>query len=136
MVDRLFVQEDEDFNLDRLKLVGAKAVPMLIEALENPKTAATKFGDGGHALDPKSPFERIVDLLTPIGAPSTAETPTRYVDHEDDHFRKFAAIALGNIGSSDCVAPMLKALDDDDEYVRSFAMMGIERGIGAERCAK
>jgi len=136
MVDRLFVQKDEDFNFDRLKLVGVKAVPMLIEALENPKTASTQFGDGGHALDAKSPFERIVDLLEPIGPADAVQPLAKYIDHEDDHFRKHAAIALGAIGTSECIAPMLKALDDDDDYVRSYAMMGIERGIDANRCTE
>lgn len=136
MVDRLFVQKDEDFNFDRLKLVGVKAVPMLIAAIENPKTASTQFGDGGHALDANSPFERIVDLLEPIGSADTALPLAKYIDHEDDHFRKHAAIALGNIGTSECIAPMLKAIDDGDDYVRSYAMMGIQRGIKAKRCTK
>lgn len=134
MVDRLFVQQDNDFNMERLKLVGDKADALLIEALEDPKTAETKFGAGGHALDAKSPFERIVDLLDAEGPVAAALPLARYIDHEDSHFRKYAAIALGNIGTADCVAPMLTALDDDDDYVRSFAMMGIERGVSDGRC--
>jgi len=136
MVDRLFVQKDEDFNFDRLKLVGIKAVPMLIGALENPKTALTQFGEGGHSLDAKSPFERIVDLLKPLGPAGAALPLAKYIDHEDDHFRKHAAIAIGNIGNSECITLMLKALNDDDDYVRSYAMMGIERGMEAERCTE
>ena len=136
MVDRLYKKTDEDFNFDRLKLVGEKAVPMLIEALENPRTASLTFSDGGHAFDPKSPFERIVDLLQPIGPASAAKPLATYVQHKDDHFRKYAAIALGNIGTSECIAPMLLALDDADDYVRSYAMMGIQRGIDSKRCTK
>jgi HEAT repeat protein len=136
MVNRLFVHGDEDFNFDRLKLVGVKAVPMLREALENPKTASTQFGDGGHAIDAESPFERIVDLLEPIGPADAARPLAKYITHADDHFRKHAAIALGNIGTAECIVPMLKALDDDDDYVRSYAMMGIQRGIKAKRCTK
>ena len=41
MIDRLYIQKDEDFNFDRLKRVGIKAVPMLIKALKEPKTAST-----------------------------------------------------------------------------------------------
>lgn len=134
MVDRLFVQKDEDFNFRRLELVGAKAVPFLVEALEKPGTARTKFRDRGHATAAESPFERIVDLIAPIGPAEAAGALARYVEHEDNHFRKYAAFALGHIGTAACAAPMLKALDDDDDYVRSFAMMGIERGIKAGRC--
>lgn len=136
MVDRLFVQEDEDFNFDRLKLVGQKAVPMLIAAIENPKTGSTQFGDGGHALDAKSPFARIVNLLEPVSSAETALPLAKYIDHKDDHFRKTAAMALGNIGTNECIRPMLKALDDPDDYVRSYAMMGIQRGLNAQRCTR
>ena len=136
MVDRLFVQEDEDFNLDQLRLVGTKAVPMLIAALEDPKTRSAKFNDGGHVLDAKSPFERMVDLLEPLGPAEAAVSVAKYIDHEDDHFRKYAAITLGNIGTAECIAPMLKALDDDDDSVRTFAMMGVQRGMKAKRCTK
>lgn len=136
MVDGLFVRKDKNFNIDRLKRVGVRAVPMLVAAIENPKTASTKFGNSGHAFDNKSPFERIVDVLEPIGPADAALPLAKYIDHEDDHFRKHAAIALGNIGTPECIAPMLKALDDNDDYVRSYAMMGIQRGIEAKRCTK
>lgn len=136
MVEALFVRKDKNFNVDRLKRLGVRAVPMLVAAIENPKTALTKFGGGGHALDAKSPFERIVDVLEPIGPAEAALPLAKYLDHEDDHFREQAAIALGNIGTSECIAPMLKALADNDDYVRSYAMMGIQRGIKAKRCTR
>ena len=136
MVDRLFVSEDEDFNFDRLQLVGSKAVPMLIKALEDPRTTSTKFDDRVHAFGAKSPFERIVNLLEPIASDDTVQALARYIDHEDDHFRKHAAMAIGNIGNSECITPMLKALNDDNDYVRSWAMMGIQSGIKAKRCRR
>jgi HEAT repeat protein len=135
MVDRLFVQKDES-NFERLKLVGPKAVSMLIALLDNPKTASTRFLDCKHVLDARSPFERIVELLDPIGPAEAARSLANYIDHEDDHFRKYAAMALGNIGTLECVAAMLKALDDPDDYVRSYAMTGIHRGIKSKRCSK
>ncbi len=136
MVDRLFAQEDKDFNFDRLKLVGSKAVPYLITALEDPKTKTKQFGEGDHILDAKSPFERICKLLGAIGPAEAALPLAKYIDHEDDQFRKQAALVLGNIGTDECIAAMLKALDDDEDYVRSYAMMGIQSGIDSERCTK
>lgn len=134
MVARLFVQADDDFNFERLKIVGSKAVPELIEALADPRTSSAKFN--GHILDSQSPFERICDLLGRAGAPEAASPLARYVSHHNEHFRKLAALTLGSIGTSECIAPLVKALDDDDDYVRSYAMMGIERGIDAGRCTK
>lgn len=134
MVDRLFVRDDDDFNMDRLKLIGSKAVPFMIAALENSKRASTHFVGRGHALDATSPFQRIVELLSPIGPPETAGPLIRYIDHEDDRIRRLAAIALGNTGSSACIDPMLRALHDDDDHVRSYALMGIKRGMTGQRC--
>jgi len=105
----------------------------LIGALNDARTYTTRFPEGGHSLDPGSPFERICDLLEPICPPEAAKPLTKYAAHEDDHFRKHAAITLGNIGTAECINPMIVLLDDDDDYVRSYAMMGIERGIDANR---
>lgn len=134
MVDRLFVKEDDDFNFDRLKLVGNKATPLLIAALNADAAFNTTFSEGGHALDAVSPFERICDLLKETCPPTAAKPLSRYVSHSDDHFRKHAAIALGNIGADECIEPIKQLLNDEDDYVRSFAMMGIQRGIDGDRC--
>ncbi len=40
------------------------------------------------------------------------------------------------IGTNECIRPMLKALEDPDDYVRSCAMMGIQRGLNAQRCTR
>lgn len=136
MVERLFDQKDRGFNFDRLKLVGIRAVPRLIEALESPRLSSTKFSKVRHVADAKSPFERIVDLLAPFGPAEAARPISRYIQHEDDHFRKYAAIALGNIGTLECIEPMVMALNDEDDYVRSYAMMGIQRGMEAKRCSR
>lgn len=42
---------------------------------------------------------------------------------------------LGAIGKSECIPTILEALADDNDYVRSYAMMGIERGIVWEHCS-
>ena len=132
MVDRLFLQKDEDFNLDRLKLVGEKAIPYLVQALERPQ-ASKKFVDVDHVLAPKSPFERIAGLLEPFGHASAVRPLAQYIDHEDDHFRQYAALALGSTGTKECIAPLLKALDDTEVHVRCYAMSGIEYALRANR---
>lgn len=134
MVDRLFVKEDNDFNLDKLKLVGDKATPLLVASLNSDRTFNTTFSEGGHAFDAKSPFERICDLLEETCPSSAANPLARYASHPDDYFRKHAAIALGNIGTDECINPIVQLLGDEDDYVRSYAMMGIKRGIDGDRC--
>ena len=88
MADRLFVKEDEDFNLDKLKLVGDKATPLLVAALNSDRAFEATFSERGHAFDAKSPFERICELLEETYPPAAASPLTRYVSHPDDDFRK------------------------------------------------
>ncbi|MBC7856757.1 MAG: DUF4375 domain-containing protein [Pirellulaceae bacterium] len=52
----------------------------------------------------------------------------------DDDTRQRAALALGTIGTNECIEPMLIALSDENERVRTYAMMGIGRGIAAKNC--
>jgi HEAT repeat protein len=134
MVDRLFIQADDDFNFERLKLVGAKAIPSLIEVLGKTRTSSVKFT--GQFSYGGSPFQRICDLLGRLGAAEAAGPLAKYVEHRDAHFRQLAALALGSIGTPECIPPMTKALKDDDDYVRSYAMMGVTRGIEAGSCTK
>lgn len=133
MVDRLFIQKDDDFNFERLELVGVKAVPFLIKALNDPKTWTATF-ERGHVFDPKSPFERICRLLAAMGPISAAKTLTKYFDHNDRNFRRSAALTMGTIGSSECIEPLRTALADESDTVRTPAIQGILRGFSAERC--
>ncbi len=136
MVDRLFAQKDENFNFKRLSLVGAKAVPFLLRALENSAAVTASFGDDAHFGEEKTPFERICKLLEPVSPPEAARPLIAYIDHQNPEFRKQAAQVLGGIGTPECVEPLRKALDDADEYVRCYALRGIGRGIEGKRCAK
>jgi hypothetical protein len=63
-----------------------------------------------------------------------ARSLSQYADHPQDRFRQLTALALGNIGTGECISPVRKALADEDDSVRSHAMMGILRGIDAQRC--
>lgn len=93
------------------------------------------------AIKPR--VQRLSDVTKPFHNPmaryrnpTEADTPelTRLFASGDDDVRKDAVLALGTIGSDDCIGAVVAALSDDDDYVRSYAMMGIERGIAAERC--
>ena len=78
----------------------------------------------------------IIQLIPSREQPETVQSLAKRIDHHDKEIREEAALALGTIGSSECIEPMLKALADEDEYVRSRAMRGIDRGIEAEQCTK
>jgi HEAT repeat protein len=132
-VEQLFDPQENNFNYARLKLIAHAAAPFLIEALHDPR-AAVLFAGTRHPLSAASPFERICQLLSQTVPRDAVEPLTQYLAHENAHFRKHAAILLGSIGTTECIEPVITALNDDDDYVRSYAMMGIQRGIEAERC--
>lgn len=92
----------------------------------------------GCERDNERPMQSPVSDMKRINA--TAESDTnelvkQFLSGEKDT-RQEAALALGERGSDECIEPMLAALSDDDDYVRSSAMRGIERGIAANRCTK
>ena len=134
MVDRLFVQEDEDFNFDRLKLVEPKPSRFLSPHL----TIRRRW----------KPDFREVTCWQPIGFRADRQSSATHRTREDGttsgevsrlrrrSFSQTCRVGMGNIGTSECIAPMLRALGDDDDYVRSYAMMGIQRGIDGERCTE
>lgn len=122
---------EEDY--ERLEEIGELAVPALIKALDDPRTATVRFEERGYFPGGNSPFERITKLLDPFAPVEAVRPLEKFLQHEDSHFRKEAALALGNIGAPACVPPMLRALADTDQYVRTYAMMGINRAITADR---
>jgi HEAT repeat protein len=135
MVERLFEKENRDFNFERLQKVGERALPFLLRAIREPR-ALTPFAGPLHALEPQTAFERNCSLLGAIAAPETVEVVSPFVCHTDDDVRKEVALLLGQIGSSACIAPVGAALADDDDYVRSNAMKGIQESLSAERAGK
>lgn len=132
MVDKLFKKPIDYINTRKLELIGQRAEPLLIAALNDSKTWDVRFQVDGFIDD--SPCSRIIELLRPIGSESCIEPITRYLEHPHDHYRKEAAIALGHLGFFECVEPMRKAMLDEEEYVRSRVLMGIEHGLSDGRC--
>jgi hypothetical protein len=129
MVDRLFIEADpKRANFHGLLWAGRRPVPFLIKALNEPRTWTTVFFDKDY-LTGNSPFQRICDLLDNTAPAEAAKPLARYLEHPDPEFRRQAATVLGNIGASDCLEPVKKALADKDREVRQFAMIGLMNGL-------
>lgn len=130
MVERLFEQEDKNFNLDRLKLVGQKAIPSLIEALKDPRTSTVKF-QNEHVFDKQSPLERICELLREVDATEAVEAILPFVEHEDPHFRREALRLLAQIGREEHLPILRQGLKNED--TNFFVLLGIRKGMQMER---
>lgn len=137
LVLQLWERNPEDpFCEDKLRLLGNRAAPCLLEQLRDPRLARVTFSDEDGAYLSESPFERICDALRASLPRAAIPLLLPFVEHEQDHFRKHAGMLLGEIGFDDCAAPIERLLADDDEYVRSHTQIGIERGLELDRCTE
>ncbi len=136
MVRRLFVLADKDRNFESLKEIGPRAVPQLVAALDDPETRTARFTEERSRWAPKSPFERICKLLGLAGASEAVVALASYLDHDDPHFRRQAAWALGAIGTKGCIDGVRRALADEGESVQLYTIRGITQGIAAKHCTQ
>jgi len=132
-VAELLVSEPDEDQLEALRRFGPAALPALVGALHDPRFHERPYGES--VLD-GSALEVVLQLLEPHGPPEAVAALTPLVRHANRKVRKEAALALGNIGAEDCLEPLTVALSDGDEYVRSYAVMGLRRGIEAGRASR
>jgi HEAT repeat protein len=130
LVNELYERKDAGLAAAKLKIIGSKATPKLIAALETQQIYNTKFTAPDFLfVESFSPFQRICDIFEKTTPPEAIEPLTRYATHQDDHFRGYAAITLGNIATKECIGLMTKLLGDEDAGVRSSAMLGMQRAL-------
>ena len=133
-VELLFQDADPERENFRLVLyAGSRAIPFLVKALDDPRTAKTIFSTDPLAASGPSPFWRICDLLEDSPAPEAIPHLVPYLQHPSRQFRQQAALVLALIGSPDCVAPVKKALADGERGVREWALIGLMRGLSYNR---
>jgi len=136
-IHRLEDEETRDQARDRLRDLGAKAVPALIKALGHAKPvirseAAFALGRIGrkeavppliHVLDDKEPEVRrkVAYALGEIADPRAVDALVRALTDADAGVRANVCFAFGQIGDARPAREILKALVDEDETVRNFA---------------
>ncbi|MFN0020396.1 MAG: DUF4375 domain-containing protein [Pirellulaceae bacterium] len=79
------------------------------------------------------PFASVCDLLTENPTAEAVPLLVPFLEAQSKEIREGTAELLGTIGADSVVAPVRKALQDSDEYVRSYALMGLERAGEANR---
>ena len=100
--------------------------------------AAVVMGSAGCQKVKDGPIKTSGDKMARFEKPTASDIPelTKLFHSGDKNAREDAALALGTIGSPKCIDPIITALRDDDDSIRFNAMLGIERGIAAERATK
>ncbi len=134
MVGQLFVQYDPDrTNFHALLYAGARPLPFLLKALDDPRTATTVFSGPGVSILDTSPFERICSLLRSLKPAEAAVPLARYLENPNPRFRGNAALLLATIGTKECLEPVKKALADTDHGTREYALIGLASEPDARR---
>jgi HEAT repeat protein len=131
LVERLFVAELDDGRLELLQRTGLRAVPFLVKALDDSRIAK-RFDT--ESIDRDAPLTRVCRLIEPFDSAVVRKTLSQYLHHQDEIIRQYATETLASIGTAECIGPIVKALNDDDDSIRSFAMEGIRFGLEEDKC--
>ncbi len=121
-----------------LRELATDAHPRAIEILRDPlmkeKLSVLTTPDPDWPL-PEAPFNRLCIILDSDAPPpyEAAELLVPFATSDSDEIKKSAALIIGSIGRAESLPHIKLALSDSDEYVRSFALMGLERAITGNR---
>lgn len=116
-----------------LKSLGTRTHPTILRILGDPSQRSRLVKPTGENLLPKAPFNRACDLIGDAPPISAATLLAPFLDEPADEIRKDAALLLGTIGTQEVLTPLRKAFSDPDEYVRSYALIGLQRAIKNHR---
>jgi HEAT repeat protein len=116
--------------LDSLKL---KVHPALLEILQDSSVRSKLTVPTGTYLAPEAPLNRLCDLLGENPPAAAGELLIPFLENSSPEIRKDVALSLGSIGTPLMVPHVRKALLDGNEYVRSHALMGLERAVRGSR---
>lgn len=143
LVDNYIFQEkssrDGWTELRILAKLGDQTYPRALEILRDPslKDRLVVLTERENSL-PEGPINRLCDILDQ-DAPPPAEAAvllSSFLRSDREEIRKNVALIIGSIASTDSLPDLRRALTDSDEYVRSYALMGIQRGISGGRISE
>lgn len=89
------------------------------------KLAELRPGD----LLEEAPVMRVCELFDGNMPAEAIELLEPYLSHESDQIRKDCILAVAESGWPEALPAIKRALADEDEYVRSYSLMGIGRAI-------
>jgi hypothetical protein len=80
----------------------------------------------GEDLLPEAPFNRACELLGDVPPAEAVVVLAPFLADPSEEIRKDAAMAIAKTGAVEIIPHVRKAFADPDEYVRSFALIGLE----------
>ena len=132
--------EDPRSDAVILRSLGNRTHPALLQILRDPSLRSKLLAPTRENLLPEAPFNRVCQLLEKDPPQEVVAVLAPFLDEKSDEARKDAALVIGSVGSELIIAPVRKALTDADDYVRSYALMGLKRASEnnrlSERCRR
>lgn len=129
-VIELLDRKKKDTAKLRLKHQGARIVPVVLNALRDDRYKEKRYGEGTLA---GRPFFLLLELIAPFAPREIIATLGPLVGHAESEMRNEVALALAALGSEECIPFVNDVLNDTDEDVRSYAIIGINRAIENQR---
>lgn len=97
----------------------------LLTILREPGNYPRLVRPTGDNSGPEAPFNRVCQLLGDAPPPESVELLAPFLSDPAEGIRQEAALAIGKTGAASIVPHMKKAISDSNEYVRSYALMGM-----------
>lgn len=115
-----------------LRELGGRSYPRALELLGNPDQHARLLQIERHKEgSDNAPICRLCELFDgdapPPGSVGTLLIP--FSKSGDAKIRRSVALILGSVGSKDMIPELRRLLDDTDDYVKSYTLMGVQRAI-------
>jgi len=109
-----------------LRALGERTHPTVLELLRDSGLYARLVKPTAKNLLQEAPFNRVCDLLGDAPPSAAVEALAPFLNDASEEVRKDTALAIAKTGASSIGAHVRKAFSDADEYVRSYALMGLE----------
>ena len=108
--------------LDVFERVGPRAIPLLTQALSDPRC---DHSIASEALRGPTPFEGLTRALASLGSPQAITALADWRESPQDNKRNHAIMCIAMTGNEQAVGSTCNALRSDAHYDRSYAQSGI-----------
>ncbi len=115
--------------------LGDRTHPSLLKLLGDPALYERLVLPTGDNLGPEAPFDRICELLGDAPPEEAIDLLSPFLDDPSPRIRKNASLAIAKTGATQIAPLVRKAFGDSDEYVRSYALMGLEFALNRAKWA-
>jgi hypothetical protein len=117
-----------------IREAGPRMVPALLAAISDPRFRESMSNEES-GLD-RLPIVGVLNCLEDLLAPEAVTAVLPLVADPNEDIRKQVALLLGSIATDEAAAPLRQLLDDKDDYVRGYGVMGILRALKEDRASE